>query len=157
MRVLPHALIASAVTALLVAKDAIAATGSSRSSEMPSGTMIVRVVIGIGVLVVLGVAVEVVRRIRVHQNGNSPEALFYGLCRVHDLDRSARALMWEVACLHRLAHPACVFTEPRWLDPAGLRNSLGPRVAEAAALHARLFDGIEGRDGPQRPDSPTPR
>ena len=146
MRMLPHAIGPFAITTLLVAQDAAAATGSSRS---PETTMIVWVVIGVVAFVALGVAAEAIRRMLQHQ-GNGPSALFYGLCRTHGLDRSARTLLWDVACLHNLTQPARVFTEPRWLDPAVLQNSLGARTAEAAALHAQLFAGTEDGDSPSR-------
>jgi hypothetical protein len=147
MNVLPRVTVSFVFASLLVAQEAAAATGPSRSS---GSTWIVWVVIGAVALVVLGVTAEMIRRILQHGGGNSPTALFYGLCRAHGMDRSARTLLWDVACLHNLAQPARVFTEPRWLDPAVLQNCLGARTAEAAALHAQLFAGCEDGDGPSR-------
>jgi hypothetical protein len=152
-----HTLVSSAVIALLAAKDAMAATGASRSSEATNSAMIVPVVIGVGVLVALGVVAEVVRRMLQYQRRYSHKGLFNGLCRTHGLDRSARALLWDVACVHNLAQPARVFTEPQWLDPAGLQNSLGLRAAEAAILHGQLFGKPEDGDASSPQGGPAAR
>jgi len=70
---------------------------------------------------------------------NSHSSLFSGLCQVHGLDHSARGLLKQLARKHGLRHPARLFTEPGWLDPARLQGSLHGRAAEVTALRNRLF------------------
>ena len=148
MRMPPQAIVSSAFTVLLVAKDAMAAAGPSHVPELTKDTMIVGGVIGAGALAALGIVAYTVKSMLHRRRHYSPKALFDGLCCTHGLDRTARALLWQVARLHNLTQPARLFTEPQWLDPARLQRSLGSRAAEAAALHARLFAESEEGDAP---------
>jgi hypothetical protein len=75
------------------------------------------------------------RRRRYHSHG----LLFRALCRIHGLDHRARRLLKQVARHHKLAQPARLFTEPKWLNPAGLRGALRRRATEVAILRNRLF------------------
>lgn len=72
---------------------------------------------------------------RYHSHG----ALFGALCRLHGLDHSARRLLRRVARHHRLRHPARVFTEPNWLDPAALPASFRPDARRLLVLRNWLF------------------
>jgi hypothetical protein len=58
---------------------------------------------------------------------------------VHGLDASSRRLLNRVVGFHRLAHPARLFIEPKWLDPASLGPGFRPQAAALEKLRNRLF------------------
>jgi hypothetical protein len=155
MRRLRQAVIWCAVTTLLLAQDAPAAASSADAPELTDSMTVVGGTIGAVGLAVLGIAAYVVRNMLRRRRRYSHKALFDGLCSTHGLDRTARALLWQIARLHNLTQPARLFTEPQWLDPAGLQPSLGTRTAEAAALQSRLFAGSEDGHAPGRQPGPT--
>ena len=70
---------------------------------------------------------------------NSHSYLFYALCGVHGLDRNSRAMLKQVVRHHKMTEPARVFTEPQWLDPAGLGKPFAARADNLLMLRKRLF------------------
>ncbi len=70
---------------------------------------------------------------------NSHPSLFYSLCRVHDIDRGTRSMLKQVIRHHGLTQPACLFTEPQWLDPAKLGKPFKAKAQQLIALRKRLF------------------
>ncbi len=93
--------------------------------------------------VVVGVGIYLVRR-QLCRGQTSHAALFRGLCEAQGLSRISRRLLRQIGQHHRLAQPARIFVDPRWLDPAGLSPALRLRSAELAALRQSLFGiGVE--------------
>lgn len=70
---------------------------------------------------------------------NSHLSLFYSLCRVHDIDRNTRSMLKQVIRHHGMTQPACLFTEPQWLDPAKLGKPFKAKARQLLALRKRLF------------------
>jgi len=157
MRSLRQAVVWCAVTVLLIVHDAPAVASPANAPELNDGMLIVGGAIGAVALAVLGIAAYVVRNMLRRRRRYSHKALFDGLCSTHGLDRTARALLWQIARLHNLTQPARLFTEPQWLDPACLQPCLGTRTPEAAALQSQLFAESEDGDAPGRQSGPTTR
>lgn len=104
-----------------------------------NGTLLVWLAIGGGLVAVLGGLGYFLRQ-KLHQHRHhSHPALFHGLCSAHHLDRNSRKLLMQVVRYHRLSQPARLFTEPQWLDPAGLSGTLLTRAEELLALRSQLF------------------
>ncbi len=108
--------------------------GSVDTGEMLTWLLIAAVVIG-GVSLALYAASRAAHRRR----GYSHAAVFSGLCKTHQLSLTARRLLKKVAQQHRLTEPARVFTEPKWLDPTGLRGALRSKAEAVASLRDRMF------------------
>jgi hypothetical protein len=105
--------------------------------------------------IVLAVAVaawfltRVARRER-HRRTNSPRGLFLELCQAHELDRQSRKLLWRLATHGELSHPACLFLDPRRLDPGQLPDLLPSQLQRLANLREQLFS-----EGPEEVKSPA--
>ena len=80
-----------------------------------------------------------VNRYRNKQRFNSHPSLFNGLCERHNLDRSGKALLKQIADYHKLKYPAQVFIEPKLLDPNALGGSLRNQGLQVAALRNQIF------------------
>ena len=112
-------------------------------STVDSGQVILYLAIAAAVIAVVCLGVYFGTRVAHRRRHNSHGSLLHSLCRVHGLDRGTRRLLKQVARHHKLAHPARVFTEPQWLDPARLRGAMRRQASRVAAVHDRLF----GRGG----------
>ncbi|MHC4177977.1 MAG: hypothetical protein ACYSWU_10740 [Planctomycetota bacterium] len=112
---------------------------SRRASRSNASEALVWLVIVGGLIAVVCLAIRFGTRLQRRRRFNSHASLFQGLCRTHGLDHSARRLLKQVARHHRLAQPARLFTEPKWLDPAKLRGGLRRRAGEVFTLRNRLF------------------
>ena len=122
---------------LLAAKN-FGAVGRRRST-VDTGQMFVWLLVAGGVIGAVCLGIYVASRAAHRRRHNSHASLFGGLCQTHQLNHGARNLLKKVAHQHGLSQPARVFTEPEWLDPAGLRGSLRSHAEEVAALRNRLF------------------
>lgn len=71
---------------------------------------------------------------------NSPRALFRTLCKAHNLDRSSRLLLRQMAYALKISIPARLFMEPDRFEPARLPLELRPQHEAIAALGKRLFE-----------------
>lgn len=76
------------------------------------------------------------------QRTNNPRGLFRELCRAHELDRTTRRLLQQIARHQQLSHAARLFLEPERFEPANLSPDLRARQSEVAALRERLFAGL---------------
>ena len=112
---------------------------SRRASRTNTGEALVWLLIVGAVIAVVCLAIRLTSRLQRRRRFNSHGGLFQDLCRIHKLDRRARGLLKQVARSHKLAQPARLFTEPKWLDPANLRGGLRRRAAEVSMLRNRLF------------------
>jgi len=112
---------------------------SRRASRSNAGEAIVWLAVVGGMIAVVCLAIRFASRLQRRRRYNSHGSLFQGLCRTHSLDHRARGLLKQLARHHKLAHPARLFTEPKWLDPASLEGTLRRRAAEVAILRNRLF------------------
>jgi len=65
--------------------------------------------------------------------------LFTELCRAHKLNWRQRWLLWRLARIEQLSHPARLFLEPEWYAAAGLPRELRHNAAQLNAIRARLF------------------
>ena len=101
------------------------------------------VVWGVVVLVVATLLwkVALVIALRDSQTYHSPARLFNDLCRLHGLDFPSRKLLWRLAKIRQLEHPAQLFLEPSWFDTASVPASLQPFRPQLAELKQRLFAG----------------
>lgn len=132
------------LAATLLAGEVLFATGnlgaaSRRTSRAAGGQALVWLAVAVGIIAAVCVAIRLGSRLLRRRRYNSHGSLFNGLCRTHGLDHRARGLLKRAARYHKLAQPARVFTEPKWLDPAELKGSLRRRAAEVAILRNRLF------------------
>jgi hypothetical protein len=133
------------VAAALLAAETLLAAGNlgaaSRRADRVDNSTEALVWLGIAggmiavVCLVICVVSRLYRRLRYHSRGS----LFRGLCRMHGLDHRARRLLKQVARDQKLAQPARLFTEPKWLNPANLRGPLRCRALEVAMLRNRVF------------------
>ena len=89
-------------------------------------------------IALVSVILVIANRIAWYWGHKSHRGLFWGLCKVHGLDSASRRLLKRVVRFHRLRHPACVFIEPKWLDPAGL----GPAFRSDAVSLRKLRNGL---------------
>ena len=112
---------------------------SRRASRVDTGEAFVLLVAAGGVIAVVCLAIRFASRLQRRRRFNSHGSLFQGLCRTHGLDYGARRLLKQVARSRKLAQPARLFTEPKWLNPANLRGGLRRRAAEVSMLRNRLF------------------
>lgn len=128
---------------LLVGRGLVATgnlgAASRRANRLDTGQAVVWLVVAVGIIAGVCLAIRLGSRLLHQRRFNSHASLFRGLCQAHDLDAGDRRLLKQVARHHRLAQPARLFTEPKWLDPAGLRGGLRGRAAQVAALRSRLF------------------
>ncbi len=101
------------------------------------------VVLVIVLLLVAAVLWKVARVIALRdgQNFDSPARLFNDLCRLHGLDFPSRKLLWRLAKIRQLDHPAQLFLEPTWFDTAHVPASLQPFRPQLAELKQQLFAG----------------
>ena len=112
---------------------------SRRASRTNAGEALVWLAIVVGMIAVVCLAIRFASRLQRRRRYNSHGSLFQGLCRTHGLNHRARGLLKQLARHHRLAQPARLFVEPKWLDPASLQGALRRRAAEVALLRNRLF------------------
>lgn len=73
---------------------------------------------------------------------NSARGLFGELCRAHQLARNDRRLLTHLARQHRLADPACLFLDARWLDPAVCGPAWQKHAGRLRELRLALFAGL---------------
>ncbi len=99
------------------------------------------VVLGVVVLVAVIVLWKVARvmALRDGQSYHNPTRLFHDLCRLHGLDFPSRKLLWRLAKIRQLEHPARLFLEPTWFDAAQVPATLQPFRSQLAELKQRLF------------------
>jgi hypothetical protein len=116
-----------------------AVSNEAAKNRSESGEMVVWGAAGVVLIGVLGGLAYWFRRRLQQSRQNGHPALFYGLCSVHGLDGASRRLLKLAWQHHRLAQPARLFTEPKWLDPAYLSEPLRARAAELSALRQHLF------------------
>ena len=72
---------------------------------------------------------------------NNPRSLFKALCAAHDLDRTSRNLLKQLAWAQHLETPARLFLEPDRFDPALAGPELAGQTAALGALRKKLFAG----------------
>ena len=101
---------------------------------------LVLLAIGAGLIATVVLGAYGANRLMRYWRYESQLGLFHGLCRVQGLDRRAKRLLLQIAAHHQLRQLGRIFTEPRWLDPAVLKQPFGPRLAEVTLLRNRLFD-----------------
>lgn len=118
----------------------LAVERESPANQADTGQMLVWLLIAGLVIGVVSVIMVIANRIAHRWRYNSHPALFRGLCKLHGLDSAGRRLLKRVVRFHRLTHPARVFVEPKWLDPANLGASFQPRAAELERLRNGLFN-----------------
>ena len=83
--------------------------------------------------------VQLIRSRRRQTGRASPWGLFTELCRAHKLNWRQRWLLWRLARIEQLSHPARLFLEPEWYATAGLPRELRHNAAQLNAIRARLF------------------
>lgn len=74
-----------------------------------------------------------------------PRALFRALCGAHQLSRSDRQLLRQLAHAHALNQPALLFVEPERFDTAELGEAWQKQRERLAELRSRLFAGLVDR------------
>ena len=131
---LPAATIRLSLFATLFAVDE-----SLPARRADTGQMMVWLLIAGAVIGVVSVIVVIANRINRHWRYKSPGGLFSGLCSAHGLDAASRRLLKRVVRVHRLRHPAFLFIEPKWLDPAGLGPEFRAQAPALAKLRNSLF------------------
>lgn len=134
----------SILAGILLAGETLLGAGnlgaaSRRASRSNAGEAIVWLAVVGGMIAVVCLAIGFASRLQRRRRYNSHGSLFQGLCRTHGLNHRARGLLKQLARHHKLAQPARLFTEPKWLDPAILQGALRHRAAEMAMLRNRLF------------------
>jgi hypothetical protein len=130
--------------------------GRRRTNTVDTGELVIYLLISAGVITVVCLGLYAGSRLLHRRRYNSHGSLFSGLCRIHGLDRSVRRLLRQVARQNRLAHPALLFTEPRWLDPARLPGALRWQAAKVEALRSQLFTaGGQQKNNPQPGGTPS--
>lgn len=72
----------------------------------------------------------------------SSRALLGELCRAHGLRRGDWWFLTRLAHHHRLADPALVFLDPRWLDPASCGPVWQRHARRLRDLQLSLFTGL---------------
>jgi hypothetical protein len=93
----------------------------------------------IGIFVAIGVVARILAGHDKHRLFNSPRALFRTLCRAHELDRSARRLLLQIAHAQQLRPPARLFLEPAAFQPERLGPAFGPQRSAIEALARKIF------------------
>jgi hypothetical protein len=83
--------------------------------------------------------VQLIRSRRRRTGRADPWSLFLELCRAHKLNWRQRWLLWRLARLEQLSHPARLFLEPEWYAAGGLPCELRHSSAQLNAIRARLF------------------
>lgn len=73
---------------------------------------------------------------------NSARGLFGELCRAHQLTRNDRRLLTHLARHHRLADPAGLFLDARWLDPSLCGPAWQKHAGRLRELRLALFAGL---------------
>jgi hypothetical protein len=112
---------------------------SSRADNPGDQTILIWLVVGIGLAVLLLTGGYLAARLARRRGSHSHAALFKQLCRIHHLDRASRALLRRIAAQYRIAQPARLFVDPRWLDSAS-RSATPPGSREhLSVLQNRLF------------------
>ena len=134
----------SGLARILLAGEALLGAGNlgaatRRASRSNAGEALVWLAVVGGMSAGMCLAIRVASRLHHRRRCNSHGSLFQGLCRTHGLNHRARRLLKQLARHHRLAQPARLFIEPKWLDPASLQGALRRRAAEVAMLRNRLF------------------
>lgn len=76
----------------------------------------------------------------------NPGALFRALCRAHQLGRSDRNLLRQLARAHHLEQPALLFVEPGHFDTEVLGEAFRKQHDHLTELRARLFAGLADID-----------
>jgi hypothetical protein len=93
------------------------------------------IVIGVG----WAVYAHLKKRNDMTERCDDPHKLFRELCLTHQLDRTSRRLLLQLAAGLNLQQPAQVFLTPTAFEPARLPAALRGRVDELRRLSERLF------------------
>jgi hypothetical protein len=117
----------------------LAAGRPASGGRADTGQMLVWLLAAGLVIGLVSAAMVIANRVAHHRRYKSPSALFHGLCRLHGLDAASRRLLKQVVRFHRLPHPARLFIEPKWLDPANLGASFQSQAGQLQELRGRLF------------------
>jgi hypothetical protein len=105
----------------------------------------------VGLLVIAGIVLVVSwgllhwRASRKRLGYDNLHQLFVQLCRLHQIDRSGRRLLTQLARLKGVHHPAQLFLLPDRFDEASLPREWEPAAVRVRELRARIFGD------PQRP------
>jgi hypothetical protein len=81
------------------------------------------------------VCMRLLRRIRT----DSPQQLFRDLCRAHELTRSSRRLLKQLAVARKLSHPSALFVEPMYFEMSDLPPALQSARSDLQRLRDQLF------------------
>jgi hypothetical protein len=105
------------------------------------------------------VIVQLIRSRRRRKGRTSPWGLFVELCHAHKLNWRQRWLLWRLARIKKLSHPARLFIEPELFAAGGLPRELRGSSVQLNTIRARLFadakEIISAIDGRQtgKPDT----
>ena len=127
---------------LLAAKEPAGDLGEFRLKDLPDiGPYELLILSSVTVLVVIAMVWrKSSRRRRRDFDYNSPPRLFSELCRAHQLTRSNRRLLKQLAAARNLKSAATLFVEPEYFDLTILPPALKPSAQELRQLRHRLFD-----------------
>ncbi len=81
-----------------------------------------------------------------------PGRLFQQLCRLHQLDRHQRRLLWQLAQARAPEHPGTVFVVQELWDIEHLRTQGSPGASVLVQIYEKIF-GVSPAESPQLPDS----
>jgi hypothetical protein len=135
---------------LLVGHDVI--SGLSQRFQSGGTELTVWHVVGLLALLLIGTSVWwVLVHVGAHREGHSyfsARRLFGELCAQHGLDWPSRRVLRHLARAHKLVHPAQVFVEPSWFEPAQIPAELESFAPQLTELRRRLFSTTVGADPP---------
>lgn len=135
---------------LLAQRSALSGVGDRFSvggSDVPTSHIVGLVM----ALIAVGVVLWLVARAGAKREGRgyrSPRRLFRELCRLHDINWHNRRLLRRLARFHKLPHPAQVFLEPAFLDPAKLGTAFRTHRQRLVTLQRQLFAAEEREEEP---------
>jgi hypothetical protein len=115
------------------------AKGTFLRSEADTGQMMVWSLVAGGIIAVVCGGLFAYTKMAQKWRTDSQLGLFWGLCKLHELDRGSRKLLRQAVQFHNLTPPSRVFTEPKWLDSAKLGAELRSRAKDLKKLRNRLF------------------
>ena len=117
----------------------IAQAVGPHAQQADVGAMVLWLGVAAAVIGAVSVGAYYAHRAALRRRLNSHPALFHALCRVHQLNRGERTLLWQVVRAQNRAYPGQVFTEPGWGAGQRLPAELRAKAAEVAKLHNKLF------------------
>jgi hypothetical protein len=99
-----------------------------------------------GILLAIVCGIWLLSRLLTRQEGrrlfNSPRQLFRGLCGQHELSRTERRLLKQVARFENIEQPASLFLQPEAFDIAARHPEFAQQVPQLRDLCRRLFEGL---------------